>query len=261
MNIERINAVIIRHVYNFRHNLDRLSDSFYWPAIDLIIWGLTSRFLQEGNSINNVVIILLSGLIFWQVVWRGQYEIATNLLEEIWSQNLVNLFSTPLKVWEWLSGLLLLGFFKMIITVTFSLLLTWFLYQINLLQFGWLLVPFLASLLIVGWWVGLIVTGFLLSYGRQIQTFAWAGVYLLAPFSAIYYPVSSLPAGAQIIARFLPTSYIFEGMRDVLATSTIPYEKLAMSFGLNIVYIFIAILYFRYCFIKSLDKGLARLEY
>lgn len=261
ININRLNAVVLRHLYNYRHHLDRLTDSFYWPAMDLIIWGLTSQYIQRGNEFGDIVIILLSGLVFWQVVWRGQYEIATNFLEELWSQNLVNLFSTPLKLREWLGGLLFLGFFKMLITVGFSFLLTWLFYQINLLNFGILLVPFVASLLMVGWWVGLVVASFLVLMGRQIQTIAWAGVYLLAPFSAIYYPVDSLPIWAQKIAAILPSSYIFEGMREVLMTGRLSGDKLVISFGLNIFYLLLAVLFFKYCFKKSLNKGLARLEY
>ncbi|GAG24721.1 unnamed protein product, partial [marine sediment metagenome] len=107
MNFNRVKAIIIRHIYNFKHSLDRLFDSFYWPVMDIILWGLTSQYIQNtGEKVSHIVLIILSGLIFWQVIWRGQYEITTNLLEELWSQNLVNLFSTPLTVTEWIAGIL-----------------------------------------------------------------------------------------------------------------------------------------------------------
>jgi len=188
MNIKRINAIIIRHLYNLKYNLDRLSDSFYWPVIDIILWGLTSQYIQTtGGKVSNIALVLLSGLVFWQVVWRGQYEITVNFLEEIWSQNLVNIFATPLTVEEWIISVLFLGVIKMFVTVSLSILLIWLLYTINILNFGFLLIPFFISLLITGWWVGLFVSGILVMLGRQIQTLAWAGVYLLAPFSAIYF--------------------------------------------------------------------------
>jgi len=261
MNIKRINAIIIRHLYNLKYNLDRLSDSFYWPVIDIILWGLTSQYIQTtGGKVSNIALVLLSGLVFWQVVWRGQYEITVNFLEEIWSQNLVNIFATPLTVEEWIISVLFLGVIKMFVTVSLSILLIWLLYTINILNFGFLLIPFFISLLITGWWVGLFVSGILVMLGRQIQTLAWAGVYLLAPFSAIYYPVSSLPNWAQLISRFLPTSYIFEGMRKVLTKGAIPYSNLVISYILNFVYILLGYFFFKWCFKKSREKGLARLE-
>jgi ABC-2 type transport system permease protein len=72
--------------------------------------------------------------------------------------------------------------------------------------------------------------------------------------------VSSLPGWAQIVARFLPASYIFEGMRKTIGQAQIPWENLAISFGLNFVYLILSFLVFRSCFRKSQQLGLARLE-
>lgn len=260
MNIHRIKAIIIRHLYNFKHHVDRLTDSFYWPAMDIVIWGLTSQYIQKAGEVSHIILIFLSALVFWQVVWRGQYEITVNFLEEVWSQNLVNIFSTPLTIEEWIAGVLFLGIAKMIITVSFSILLVWLLYTINILNFGFLIIPFFVSLLMMGWWVGLFVAGFLVRFGRQLQTLAWAGVYILAPFSAIYYPVNTLPHWAMIIAKLLPSSYIFEGMREILITGKMPYTDLGVSLLLNCVYLFLSYLFFKWCFMKSKEKGLARLE-
>jgi len=262
MNINRIFAIILRHLYNFKHHVDRWSDCFFWPAMDIVLWGLTSQYIQNtGASLNNIVLVLLSGLVFWQVIWRGQYEIATNFLEELWSKNLVNIFSTPLSSGEWIMGVIMFGLIKMFISISFAILLVWLFYTINILSIGFLLIPFFASLLFMGWWVGLIVAGVLVSFGRQVQTAAWIGVYLLAPFSAIYYPVSSLPKWGQIVARFLPSSYVFEGMRKALTLKTVPLDELLISFALNFIYLIFAYFFFKWCFKKSKEKGLARLEF
>ena len=72
--------------------------------------GLTSRWVESsGNEVPQLALILLTGVVFWQVVWRANYEISVNLLEEFWNQNMVNLFATPLTVWEWSVGLVFLG--------------------------------------------------------------------------------------------------------------------------------------------------------
>lgn len=261
MNFNRIKAIIVRHLYNFKHNPNRLVDSFYWPVIDLTLWGLTSQYIQKASlGVSNILLIVLSGLVFWQVVWRGQYEIAVNFLEEIWNSNLTNLFASPLTTNEWIAGVFLLGFTKMFVSLSFAALVTWFLYQINVFQSGWLLIPFLANLLIMGWWVGLLVTSLLVRFGHQIETVAWSGVYLLAPFCAIYYPVASLPKWAQIIARFLPASWVFEGMREIINQQQIPWENLILSFALNFVYLILSFAIFKLCFRKSQELGLTRLE-
>src|SRR3989344_1965033 len=116
-------------MYNFSHSWDRIADAFYWPAMDILLWGLTSQYMvEQGGNLPIVAVILLSGLVYWQIVWRSQYEITTNLLEELWSHNLVNFFASPLKLGEWVAGVLLLGVGKMIVSVGFASLLALFLY-------------------------------------------------------------------------------------------------------------------------------------
>lgn len=257
----RVKAVIWRHFYNFKHSWDRLSDAFYWPAMDIFIWGLTSVYISEATvEIPNIVMLLMTGLVFWMIVWRGQYEITVNLLEEMWNSNLVNLFTTPLTVYEWMVGVVFLGIMKMVMTISFAGLLVGLLYSVNVFRFGWLLLPFMSLLLMFGWSVGFIVAGLIVRFGMRIQTLAWTGIYLLAPFSAIYYPVSSLPNWAQTVARWTPTSYVFEGMRSVIFTGTMDQANLSKSLILTIMFFMAAIGFFLIMFNQSRKTGLARLE-
>ncbi|MBU0618751.1 ABC transporter permease [Patescibacteria group bacterium] len=261
MNWQRTWAITLRHLYNFKHSLDRLADGVYWPAIDIIIWGLTSQYIQNSTQqLPHIALILLTALIFWQTVWRTQHDVTISLLDELWNKNLLNLFSSPVTLKEWLAGIFFLGVVKMIGTIVFAILLTWVLYTINIISFGWTLIPFFANLIIVGWWIGLITSGFIFLHGTRIQTIAWGSTALLLPFSAVYYPVSSLPNWAQTIAKALPTSYMFEGMREIVAQNQFPMAKLLISFSLNIVYFILALYFLRFCFNKSKEKGFARLE-
>src|SRR5262249_34740106 len=81
MRPHRINAVIWRHLYLFPRTLERWSESIYWPVLDLIVWGLTSRWVETaGSDVPHMALIVLTGVVFWQVVWRANYEISVNLL-------------------------------------------------------------------------------------------------------------------------------------------------------------------------------------
>src|SRR5258708_7832069 len=152
-------AVVVRHLYNFRHSVDRASDAFYWPAMDVFLWGFASKAITQSSvNLPGIVVTILSGLILWMIVWRGQYEITVNLLEEMWSQNLVNLFASPLRLREWVVGVFILGFIKMLLTVGFAVFLAWIVYQANIFNLGFYLIPFMISLLLTGWAAGLIVS-------------------------------------------------------------------------------------------------------
>ena len=101
---------------------------------------------------------------------------------------------------------------------------------------------------------------FLIYWGLQLEALAWMIGFLFAPFSAVFYPVEVLPEWARIISWCLPTTYIFEGMRSILANGSFPFNYFLTSIGLNIVYLTLSLCLFRKMFKKSLAKGLARLE-
>lgn len=261
MNWKVVTAIVFRHLYNFKHSLDRYVDAFYWPAMDIFLWGFTSVFItNQAGALPQIAIVLLSGLILWQIVWRAQYEITVNLLEEMWNTNLVNLFASPLRVREWITGVFLVGIIKMSFSIPFAVFLAFIFYKTNVLTLGIFLVPFMVNLIITGWAVGLIVAGLIVRYGTKIQTFAWSGIYLIVPFSGIYYPISTLPVWAQSFARFLPTSYIFEGMRGIIFANIVPWDKMIISFLLNVTLLIVGVMFFVFMFEKSKQKGLARLE-
>src|SRR5258708_10318657 len=220
----RVTAMILRYTINMKHSFDRLSDMFFWPAMDLFIWGLTGLYFAKLTPNNSqTIIVLLTGLIFWTVIWRAQYEITTNLLSEMWDNNLVNIFASPLKVSEWILSVIIYGFIKMTLSLFFSAFIAFLLYHYPVFKYGIYTIPIVASLVMTGWAAGFFVAGLIIRYGQKIQTTAWTGAYLIAPFSALYYPVTVLPVWAQKIAIFTPSSYMFESMRQILLNGTISY--------------------------------------
>lgn len=260
MSIKRIYAAFLRYFYYFT-KVDYLADMFYWPAIDILLWGMTSIWIQKHEAdVPDVALAILTGLVFWQIVWRGNYEITVNLLQEFWNRNLVNLFSTPLKLSEWMVATMLSGLMKICVNIAFGGLLVYLLYTLNVFTMGWAFLPFAVSLSLTGWIIGYLSGAIMVYFGQRSQVLAWMTPYVFAPFSAVFYPVSALPVWAQKIAYCLPTTYIFEGMREVLQKGVFSSEKLGISLLLNAGYLALTMLFFKYMFEKSRNKGLARLE-
>lgn len=260
MNIYRIFGVFLRYFYIARKGLHQLSDLFYWPFVDILLWGLTSVWIQSYHVAEELPLILLTGLVFWQIAWRGSIDISVSLLQEFWQRNLVNLFSSPLKLSEWITGMLLLSCVKLLITIGFGTLMVYVLYALNIFAIGWVFIPFAILLVIFGWCLSFISSSAIIYFGHRVEMFAWMAAFVFAPFSAVFYPVSVLPTWAQTIAWCLPTTYIFEGMRGLLAGSPFPLRDLWISLGLDALYLGLSIALFHYCFAKSRQKGLSRLE-
>lgn len=256
--LRRLYAFGLRHVYPLRRDFDLLSDMLYWPIIDVIVWGVTSVWLGSGSSSVSLAGTILTGLILWNIIWRSQSEVSRNLIDEIWNNNLVNLFSTPLSVGEWIVGVLSLSLMKMTFTVSIISTVIMLLYKVNIFNLGWWLIPFFVGAVMSGWWVGFIAAGIVIRWGPKVQTVVWTLPGILLPFSVVFFPLALLPSFLRPISYILPTTYIFESMRSVLIAGTIDWHYIVLSFGLNILYLTLAMVWFLASFKDSLQKGLGR---
>ena len=261
MKLNRIFAIVLRNMFSFRRNYDRWFDAFYWAIMDLFLWGLATTYVtQISPEYAKFAIVIVSGITFWFIVTRSQYETNVALLEDIWSRNMLNIFISPLKFSEWIIGVLVIGVLKAILTFVVALVVAFLLYKINILQaFGLWLPFFIVLLLMTGWWASFLITSAILRFGSKIQTFAWTLVVLLAPFSGIYYPLSILPKWAQTVSMFLPTTYVFSSIRELITTGRFDINNLVFSFFLNIFYLTVAIFLLYRSYKKLLEKGMLQL--
>lgn len=258
MKWAHIYALCLRHLYPLRRDFDLLSDMIYWPIIDVYLWGITSMWIGGASGSQSVVTAILTGLVLWNVIWRSQSEIARNLLDEIWNNNLVNLFSTPITLKEWVSGVILLSIVKMLFTVVVVIAAIGLLYSINIFAIGWWILPFFISTIMTGWWVGFISAGIVIRWGQKVQTVIWTLPGVLLPLSVVYFPLANLPHYIQPISYLIPTTYIFESMRSLLQTGSLEPGYILISFALNILYLGITLVWFVKSFRASLNLGLTR---
>lgn len=258
MKAHRIYGIFLRYMYLLKHSMDRQADAFYWPTMDLLVWGLTSRYFGQFLEDNTILRMVISGLILSIILIRAQGDISINFLEELWNKNLINLFVSPLKFSEWVSTLLIISFTKATISIVFAGLLAILLYQINVFANGIYFIPFILLLFMTGWSIGFFVSSLVLLFTSKVQAFAWAMIGIVTPFSAIFYPVSALPEWGQAIARFVPSSYVFEGMRKVLREGILDWNLILISFAINTVYLILSLAFLNYSFRKVLKKGLIK---
>ncbi|MDE2041316.1 MAG: ABC transporter permease, partial [Patescibacteria group bacterium] len=71
MKWHRIKALIIRQLYLDPRSFPRLMDVFFWPILELMVWGFLSVYLEKLNLNSvNILSILLGALIFWELLNR-----------------------------------------------------------------------------------------------------------------------------------------------------------------------------------------------
>ncbi len=258
MRIKRIQALFYRHLFPLKRDSDLWTEMIYWPMIDALLWGVTGQWLSQSGGSHDLVISLMSSLILWNIIWRSQSEVGRNMLEEMWNNNMVNLFSTPIKIKEWIVSVLLLSFMKTGVTLTFLVPFIYLLYRVNIFHISWWLLPFYLCTTMTGWIFGFISAGIVIRHGQKIQTVVWAFPGILLPLSAVYFPLSKLPWFIQPISHVIPTTYIFESMRSLIFSGTVDVRLILLSFGLNFFFLTLAIWYFVKSFKASKVMGFSR---
>src|SRR3989344_81226 len=150
----RIYGFLLRHWYEILASMDRKVDIFFWPTIDLLTFGLLTVYIDKLNMQVGVTAAMLGGLILWTLVYNIQRDITVSLLEDAWSRNLYNIFSSPLSIGEVIIGTLILSFIKAVTTIVILLALAWGLFHLNLFYFGGYMVFFVANIFVFGWAFG-----------------------------------------------------------------------------------------------------------
>jgi ABC-2 type transport system permease protein len=257
VKLRRINAVFLRYFYIYRRSAARLLETVYWPLIDLLLWGFVTLYLARYRAgLPQFAAFLLGALILWDILFRSQQGISVSFLEDVWARNFLNLFVSPLTTSEYLMSLMLASLLKIVIAATMLSLLAWLLFSFNIFLIGLSLLPFLLCLIILGWAIGIVTTAIILRFGQQAEVLAWGIALLFQPVSAVFYPVSVLPPFLRVVARLVPSSYVFEGMRGVIASGVFPARDLLLALGLDGLYLAAALVFFFWMFRLVRKKGL-----
>ncbi len=256
-SLRRIWGLMYRHLALYRRSWPRMVELAYWPILQMCIWGFTASFLtaRMGNPAIMAGATLLGGVLLWEVTLRSQMGVSISFLEELWSRNLGHIFVSPLRPYEMIAGLIGMSIIRMLLGVMPAIVLAWVFYAFNLFTLGPVLILFFINLMIMGWAVALGVVSLILRHGAGAEPLAWGVLFGLAPFSAVFYPVSILPRLIQPIALMLPTTHVFEGMRSILLEGVVRWDHLAEAFGLNLLWIGAASALFAWHFHQARVRG------
>lgn len=256
-SVRRVAALALRHLYVFRRSWPRIIDLLYWPVMNLLVWGfITNFFVAHSSWIVQAAGVFITGVLLWDVLFRTNLGVGLSFLEEMWARNLGQLFVSPLRPAEMMTGIVLVGSLRAMIAVVPAAVLALPFFGFWVFSVGLPLYAFFANLLVMGWWVGLFVSAVVLRYGLGAENICWAVLFLIAPIACVYYPVATLPGWMQGLAWMLPTGYVFEGMRTVLLGQGFRADLMAGAVLLNGFYGTLAVLFFLRMFDVARARGL-----
>jgi ABC-2 type transport system permease protein len=254
--LRRVHALVLRYVLLVGRDPSRVVDLVMWPFIDITIWGFLTLYVnQTGSKLPNAMAIFLGGAILWNVFLRAAQDASVSFLDDVWARSIVTLFASPLRLVEYGASLMVVGVIKVILGLSVMGVTAWLLYAFDLFTFGPWLLPFAANLVLFGYTIGLLALAAIVRFGGRWQILAWSLPWIVMPVSSVYWPESVLPPSVRLAAQASPMNHVFEGMRAVITTGTMPLWRLGAATALNLVYLTLTAALVARVFRNALDRG------
>lgn len=257
MRLRPIAGILLRQFYLFRGSPVRLLPMFAWVAIDIVVWGFLTRYLNtvSGSGVNFVP-SLLGAVLFWDFFTRIMQGVTTAFFEDVWSRNFLNLFATPLSIAEYVTGLVLTSVITSMAALVVMLALATLVFGLSFASLGLMLLPFVLVLFLFGIALGIVASALVLRLGPASEWLVWPMPALLSPFVGVYYPLATLPAWMRGVGHLLPPSYVFEGMRALVRGEAFSASSLLLGAGLALAQVLLAAYFFARVFRYTVSSGL-----
>jgi ABC-2 type transport system permease protein len=204
------------------------------PIIGVLVFAFITKALASVNNHYGEFVML--GIVLWNIIWDGEYTISVGALWEVWSRSFSNMFITPLTLEEFLVGQMISSIIKSTITVAISSVIAYQFFHFSILSLGILFLLYCAELLVFSWGIGMLVLSLIFRFGTMVQSLSWAIIFLLQPFGGVFYPVTVLPEQIRWLAYSVPTTYLFESMRQQIVTGKPNGAYLVVGSVLTLVY-------------------------
>ena len=257
MKLQPVAGIALRQFYLMRGSPTRVLPMFAWVAVDIVLWGFITRYLNavSGSGINFVP-QLLGAVLLWDFFTRIMQGVTTAFLEDIWSRNFLNLFATPLLISEYVTGLVATSVVTSALGLALMLVLATAVFGLPFFQLGLVLVPLLLVLFLFGIALGILASALVLRLGPASEWLVWPLPALLSPFAGVFYPLATLPPWMRAIGHLLPASYVFEGLRAAVVGQGFHAAPLAWGAALALLYLGVAALVFAGVFRHVVRSGL-----
>lgn len=257
MHLNRTAAIVLRQFYLMQGSPVRTIPLFAWVAIDIVLWGFITKYLNAVTASRfNFVPSLLGAVLLWDFFARVMQGVTTAFFEDVWSRNFLNIFATPLSISEYVAGLVISSIATSSAGLAAMLILSTGVFGLSFFIYGAMFLPFLLVLFLFGIALGIFAIAVVLRLGPASEWLIWPIPAILSPFAAVFYPLSTLPPWMQYISHLLPPSYVFEGMRAVVSGARISTGLLFAGGGMAAIYILLAFAFFTRVYRHAVRTGL-----
>ena len=226
----RVAAIVLRQAYLLRGSPARVLPLFAWVAIDVVLWGFITRYLNTVASGGlDFVPLLLGAVLLWDFFSRVMHGVTMAFFEDVWSRNFLNVFATPMTTGEYVCGLVVSSMLTSAIGLAVMVALAAAAFGLSLAGYGLAVLPALLILFLFGIALGVLGCAIVLRLGPAAEWLIWPVPAMLSPFVGVFYPIATLPRWMQAVSWLLAPSYVFEAMRSLASGKAVSWAALGWA--------------------------------
>ncbi len=215
-----------------KRNFFTIFEVIFWPFIGLMSIGLMADFFSMNPD---TVSFILIGAINFSIIQVCQIDVAYVMLFDMWSKSIKHTFMAPVKGYHLIIGSLFFGVLRSGLVFIILVIISFYVFGFNFFAGGFIpVLVFLGGIFLSSASVGILVCISILYFGQRAEVAAWTIAGIMMFVCGIYYPVSVLPWGVQMIARAIPLTYFLEYMRSFYGFGK---ADVMIGFGLGLFYL------------------------
>ncbi len=251
-------ACLLRQYYLLRSSPTRIVPLFAWVAIDIVLWGFITRYLNSVSSARfNFVPAMLGAVLLWDFMTRVMQGITTAFLEDVWSRNFLNLFASPLSVSEYLTGLVLSSIATSVIGLIAMVALATLAFGLSFFVYGSMLAAFLLVLFLFGISLGIFGCALVLRFGPAAEWFIWPIPAFISPSGLRLLPaLGAAPLDAMAGPPHSRPAMCLKGCAGCLLGHRIAAAPLAIGSALAVLYLLLMARLFTSVYRHAVRTGL-----
>lgn len=235
MKLHRITSILLHTWYHLLHSMETWVDIFWFSLIDVVIFGLIAIFFARSAGPEQVMVIVL-GIILWEVTRVSQYSITVSAMWEIWSRSFSAMFVSPLTLSEFMTGQIISSFLKSLAALVLMAGATYLLYGFSITVLGPMIFVYVLGFFVFASALGFLAFAVILRFGTDVQSLSWSLIFLFQPVSAYLFPADVLPPVVRTIGYLFPFIYLNEAARSQLFTGVIRWDLIGTALVLGLVY-------------------------
>ena len=225
----------------------------YLPITTVLIWGLFAVYARSFSAEAGALLLVIN--VFWAFAHLTQSTTNQNMMEDVWSGSLKQLFFSGITEFEYLFSRIIS---TTIITCVVAALMLGLSFYFGITAIAANISAFVAFsviILIASISLSILVASLIFVMGREYGFLSWAAIQIFILLSAPFFPVEIFPTALQYVAQIMPFTDVFTAIRLLIETGVLHTDLMAKGTIISAAYFFISLPLYKMAFKRAKKTG------